>query len=1352
MVLPFDKLTQNYTRPKVYLCETNKERICALETTELSAVFKFNAYDELTCTIPRTYTDMITGETKVNPFYDKIEALRLIYLENFGYFEIQDPEIQGNGIKETKTITAYGYEYTLSQKYLEEFYVNTGEVNDIGVNSDGTFNVITLYNPLNPSTSLLHLALEKDYCWSIGHVDPALQTMSRTFEISRASIYDFIVQDICDKFNCFAVFDTINNTINLYAEALITKHIGDGERKTFTTSPIYTDIDTVSINGYKTTAYVYNNTTGELTFDVAPANGAKIEITDGSQKQWTTDVYVSFDNLAQEVNVSYSAEDIKTVLTVKGTDDLDIREVNMGLPYIVDLSYYYSVDWMGQELFDVYTNYLQKYDQGQDKYKENSIKRIELEGRIDYVMNRLSLEYSIADHVNSTTVGKYYVRGGTPSNYYYTEVSLPSEYNANTTYYTLSGNDIDETKFEKFYDALYTYYKSSANKDVSELQELSKDFAFMELYTIEYLINELSNTDDLENKDNAVNNFLSELWNQLGYNPIKDQYYSPYKDIQQKLALESGYNDPSNENYWRYHISTLVVSSASTAMEMRQDEAERYQKQSNQLKEENALIQKNATMDVFFLNYFKAQGLNEASAKSKATQLLIRLSAFLREDEYTDDNFAITDSDDTDAIMQMKQELLECGRIELAKLCEPKLAFSMDMANIYALPEFEPIIHQFQLGNLINVAIRPDYIKKARLLEVYINFHDFSDFSCEFGELTNLRTPSSIHADLLSAALSAGKSVASNASYWNKGADLATSTDVKIQQGLISATGGLYNSDQSVVIDDNGILLRKVNEDGSFSPYQAWITSNTILLSSDGFKSGSQPRMGLGEFEIDGKKIYSFLSEYMLSGYIEGSTMVGGTINIGNGAFVVDRNGNVTMAATNQIDGYATTDTTDALKSDINTVESKITLTDDKITAEVKRATEAENDLSSKITINANAISSKVDSGDFGTLIEQNYDHVKIAWNNNSKYIAFEDGALNIYYTSEHSKDTLLMQQTYNGVLYYHGGDTVGKIGTVAWETDNTYRGIAFNLETDGDYMCWAHRDDAGDDSYTVKLIYHANDQLYPAGLYLECTTYAQGNLYLTQNDRFKIWSGGGCGYDGKMTWCNKDNTNYVEIDGPNKRFNVYSGCNFSVNAICDWNLQSGSNFYMFKAASSGDSTFTIGNNVQIDIWNNINMHGWNLVDTSITQSSDARLKTNIQDTDANALSIINQIEMKQFDWIESGQHEELGMIAQQLQMIAPDFVYTDETSGKLSIKINRFIPYLIKSIQELTEYITDGASTFANRSWRDTYTMEEKQQFILDNGYSELDSTNSVPHVETEMIAQPIRLPVEQKGEDNNE
>lgn len=68
MKLPKDLLTGTYTRPKLYLCETDKTKICELETIEMNGNFKFNAYSELTFTVPRTYINMITGETQVNPF------------------------------------------------------------------------------------------------------------------------------------------------------------------------------------------------------------------------------------------------------------------------------------------------------------------------------------------------------------------------------------------------------------------------------------------------------------------------------------------------------------------------------------------------------------------------------------------------------------------------------------------------------------------------------------------------------------------------------------------------------------------------------------------------------------------------------------------------------------------------------------------------------------------------------------------------------------------------------------------------------------------------------------------------------------------------------------------------------------------------------------------------------------------------------------------------------------------------------------------------------------------------------------------------------------------------------------
>ena len=917
MKLPYDLLTQNYTRPRVYLCEVDKQIICELETIDMSASLKFNAYSELTFTVNRTYMNITTGETLVNPFYDKIEALRLIYLDGFGYFEIQEPEIFSDGIKETKTITAYSLDYRLSQRYIENFKINTGETDSLEVIEAGNSRVIpiTLLNNVNKNLSLLDLVLEKVYDWKIGYVDDSLKTMSRQFDISRESIYDFIVQDVCEKFNCYAVFDTIDNKINLYAESLITKHIGDGISDTFVVPSTYDSIDTVTIDSYKTTKYKHyikkdeetGKETSYITFDTPPENGARIEITDGSQTKWQTDVYVTFDNLAQEVKINYSADDIKTVLTVKGQDDLDIREVNMGLPYIVDISYYYTIDWMGKDLYDAYTKYLQTVETSQSKYARNSEKMLEITGYIIYETQRLSLQYSIADNVTSTTVGTYYVRGGTAPNYYYKEVKLPDEYNANIEhYYMLSGSDLDEDKFSKLYTALQTYFVSGDTKDVEEITKLKESFAFVETYTIDILINNLSSATNLEKKNTAILSFFDEMWDQLGKTPLKTLYLDPYKKIE-STNKEAGWDDISNQNYWRYYPVTLVIQSLEKEIKDRETAIEEYQTQYDTLQEENKRIANSASI---YNNFTHEQ--------------LIRLGPFLREDEYTDDNFVETDSDTVEIIMKTKQELLECGKIELSKLCEPKLSFSMDMANIYALKEFEPIIHQFQLGKLINVAIRDNYIKKARLLAVDINFDDFSDFSCEFGELANLKTQSNIHADLLASALSAGKTVASNASYWSKSADLATSTDIKIQTGLLNAVDGIYNADKSVLIDDHGILLRRVLDNGEYSPYQIWLTNNNILVSTDAFQSA---QTGIGVFEVDGKELYGVLAKAILSGYVKSSTIVGGTINIGDGTFMVDEFGNVTMNAAS-INGYVAED---SIISSINQSAEAITINANKV-------------------------------------------------------------------------------------------------------------------------------------------------------------------------------------------------------------------------------------------------------------------------------------------------------------------------------------------------------------------------------------------------------------------------------------
>lgn len=58
---------------------------------------------------------------------------------------------------------------------------------------------------------------------------------------------------------------------------------------------------------------------------------------------------------------------------------------------------------------------------------------------------------------------------------------------------------------------------------------------------------------------------------------------------------------------------------------------------------------------------------------------------------------------------------------------------------------------------------------------------------------------------------------------------------------------------------------------------------------------------------------------------------------------------------------------------------------------------------------------------------------------------------------------------------------------------------------------------------------------------------------------------------------------------------------------------------------------------------------------TIATTSSDVRLKENIKDTDVNnALNIVNSIKFRQFDWKETGQHQNIGFIVDELEEIDP--------------------------------------------------------------------------------------------------
>lgn len=325
---------------------------------------------------------------------------------------------------------------------------------------------------------------------------------------------------------------------------------------------------------------------------------------------------------------------------------------------------------------------------------------------------------------------------------------------------------------------------------------------------------------------------------------------------------------------------------------------------------------------------------------------------------------------------------------------------------------------------------------------------------------------------------------------------------------------------------------------------------------------------------------------------------------------------------------------------------------------------------SAQIKVTTDAISSevskKLNSSELSTKIQQNASAVKIAWNNISKYIQFESGELRIYDSAVTSTQKLVSKFNYNGSHFYRDDVYIGKIGTNNWSGDTSYRGLVFDLEYGASYMCWAAKDSASASSYVVKLIYHHKSSKDKAGLHFSCPTYADGNLYLTDSQYFLVWSSGGCGFKGKMSWCNSSNTNSVMIDGLNKQFAVY-------------------------------------NNVDIDFYNTLNLHGW-----GYTNDSDARMKQNIEETAVNGLDVVNGIDLKSFDWVQSGEHETIGIIAQQLLEVAPELI-EHCSDGHLQLKSDKLVYYCIKAIQELCASLKMG---YQIPAWSDPFTLLEKKTF----------------------------------------
>lgn len=309
---------------------THLGQICNINPESVNSNCNLNSADELSFEV---YKEL---DGKQERLWNEIFDFRLVYVKELNeYFEINVEST--DQVYLTKTITATSLcECELSQTYLHNIEINTAD--DIAREDYDPEYPTLFYRIIDDpgdseeirkkkrQSSFLHRILEKVPAYSIKHVDSSLQNLMREFSISDSTVYDFLTGDCAEQFNCIFIFDSTDRSVSVY--------------------DLYTVCNTC---GHR----------GDFE-DICPECGS----TDLKYFGEDTTVFISTENLTDEVNFETDTDSIKNCFRLEaGDDDMTAAVVNSnpnGSRYIYEFSEEARKD-MPSELVALMDSYDEEY-------------------------------------------------------------------------------------------------------------------------------------------------------------------------------------------------------------------------------------------------------------------------------------------------------------------------------------------------------------------------------------------------------------------------------------------------------------------------------------------------------------------------------------------------------------------------------------------------------------------------------------------------------------------------------------------------------------------------------------------------------------------------------------------------------------------------------------------------------------------------------------------------------------------------------------------------------------------------------------------------------------------------------
>ena len=1307
--IEFDN-THNIIEPTLVLATRKGRKIGKIPACNI--VFKdgLNVYSELSFRVNKV--DCINST-----FWSQITDFKLLWIREWNkWFEIYVEIDETNDTIKNVSAVSLGVA-ELSQINLYGIEINT----EADISRDD-YTPTVLYKSNKPNASLLTRIMEKVPHYIVKHVDKSIANIQRTFTFDKKSLYDSF-QEIAEEINCIFMIDCYSDSngniireINVYD--LESNCLDCGERGEFSKT--------------------------------CPHCGSS-NISTGYGKDTT--IFISIDNLAEQITYTTDNGSVKNCFRLEAGDDLMTATlINCnpnGSPYI-----WYISDSVKEDMSPELVNKIQKYDQDYSYYQNAYPAHISKSILTAY--NNLVSKYKIYTNeykeITSPIVGYaalmecYY---NTIDFYLYLNNSLmPSteiaETNAAKEAAKLSNSSLSPVAVKN----LDTCSNATADSSVLGVAKTIVNSRFqVKIAESTFSGNTWSGiftvTNYSDDEDTAQSKRITIIMNDNYEEYVRQKINKALRqsvdedEITDIVQLFSLSDTPFKNELKKYSLSRLTAfyDSCQSCIDVLVEQG---------IANNQTWAKSNPNLyNSLYIPYYNKLGYinNEMKLREKEIAIIagtfdsnggilsdgiqtvlnaerenihkhldfekyigkdlwLEFSAYRREDVYKNDNY-ISDGLNNAELFENAREFINIAQKEIYKSATLQHSITATLKNLLVMKEFEPIVNYFEVGNWLKIQV-DNSIYRLRLLEYEIDFDNLNNISITFSDVTTVKGGTSDVNSVLNQAASMSSTYDSTMRQAKKGNTSKNWLDGWVQKGLDATNVKIISNadNQHQTWDSHGMLFREYDSvTDSYDNCQLKIINSTLAITDDNWKTIKTAVGGFYYFDpVTGQLTYA----YGVNGEtIIGKLILGESLGIysDNNRLTFDRNG---LDVTNNINSVKINPNSNNLfilsnengdifwvddkgglhiigdgsqlditmNNSVQNMSSRITANEEAITFEVNRASDSEGNLSSRITQNATSISSKVSAGDISTLIQQNAHSVRIAWNNCSNYIEFSDRTLNIYNSSSHSEDTKLMVLKHDGAWYYRDGYTVGRIGTNQWVENNLHKGLVFDLESSAKYMCWAQKESESSSTYGTVLAYSRGNSIYTEeGLHFGCPVYSNGWLYTSNKVKLSAFDNG----DGGLS---SETNNIIISTGENVV--VYSPEKTSMYTDIDLNK------------------------------------------CNVLNQSDARLKTNIVDTKVNSLALINKIELKEFDWIEDNSHEEIGIIAQQLMKYIPSLVYEDSETGKLSIKENKFIPYLIKAIQELYSIInvrnTKTISTLnaiQNDSWTDECSSKDKEEFV---------------------------------------